>query len=93
MAAGAIKGGNIISGNVGASSNTHGSTVLVRCVRSFTEENWSVRQVALRGGAMCASLVHVGFHSVRTGHSERDDTATHNEPTVCDTLSHGPVVC
>ena len=52
MAAGAIKGGNIISGNVGASSSTNGSTVVVRCVRSFTEEDWSVRQVALRGGAM-----------------------------------------
>ena len=52
MVAGAIKGGKCISGNVGASSNTNGSTVMVRCVRSFKEEKWSVRQVALRGGAM-----------------------------------------
>ena len=92
MAAGAKKGGNIISGNVGASSNTNGSTVLDRCVRWFMVETRKVVELR-RGEPMCARLVYVRFHSVRTGHSERDDTATHNEPTVCDTLSHGPVVC
>ena len=89
MVAGAIKGGKCISGNVGASSNTNGSTVMVRCVMSIRRQVDELR----RGEPMCASMVYVGFHSVRTEHSERDDTATHNEPTVCDTLSHGPVVC
>ena len=42
-AAGAIGSGNSISGNVGASSNTNGSTVIVRCVTSSTVEEWSVR--------------------------------------------------
>ena len=92
MVAGAIKGGKCISGNVGASSNTNGSTVMVRCVMLFTRQVAEVNELR-RGEPMCASMVYVGFHSVRTGHSERDDTATHNEPTVCDTLSHGPVVC
>ena len=92
MAAGAIKGGKSISGNVGASSNTNGSTVLDRCVALFTRQVAEVNELR-RGEPMCASLVHVGFHSVRTERSKRDDTATHNEPTVCDTLSHGPVVC